>query len=144
MIVVVGSNPSNKSPDKTAFSTHTRSGKTIRGWFSDVPDVCFVNVSDEPTPGNRPLLVSEIHANLASLKVKLETADKIVVVGNTAAYAITLLKLSPGWNKPHIHIPHPSGRNRLLNSKKFKEEQCEKLRDFLQISNHGSNPSDPL
>lgn len=144
MIVVVGSNPSNKSPDKTAFSTHTRSGRTIREWFSGVPDVCFVNVSDEPTPGNRPLLVSEIHANLTPLKAKLDKADKIVVVGNTATYAIAVLRLSPGWNKPYLHIPHPSERNRLLNSKTFKEEQGKKLRDFLQISNHGSNSSDPL
>jgi len=134
-VVVVGSNPSNKSPDKTAFSLQTCSGRTIREWFSDIPGVSFVNVSDEPTPGNRPLLVAEIHANLVSLRTKLECADKIVVVGNTAAYALTLIGLSSPTPIAFLQMPHPSGRNRLFNNKEFRDLQQRRLQEYIQSTN---------
>lgn len=70
-IMVVGSNPSNRSPDNSAFSVHTQSGKIIREWFSDIEGVYFFNVLDEPTPNNRHLKISEIRAALPNLRMQL-------------------------------------------------------------------------
>jgi hypothetical protein len=134
-VLVLGSNPSSRSPDKTAFNPMTRSGKMMRGLMSAVQDenleIVYANVSDEPTPKNRPLLVSEIHASLATLKEKLVGIDKVIVVGNTAAYAVTLLSIS-GMDLKFLQVAHASGRCRKWNDAAYKEQALEKLREFIR------------
>jgi len=127
MIVVIGSNPSSKSIDKTPFSLSTRSGRTIREWFCDITDVHYVNVSDEPTEYNKPLKSSEINSCLQTLKTKLKNADKIITVGKTADKACCLLNLD------HFVMPHPSGRNRILNDHSRIATMVAKLRTWALI-----------
>lgn len=124
-IVVVGSNPSQKSPDTTAFSPRTQSGKRVREWLSCARDVCFVNISDEPTANNRPLSKAEIESNLLGLREKLLNADRIVTVGKAADQAVSALRLQ------HLALPHPSGRCRQLNDIEFVRGMLSGLRAYL-------------
>ena len=128
-LIIIGSNPSVQSPDKTAFSPATRSGKTIREWFSVIPDAIYVNVSDEPTPGNRAMKTSEVRGNLSGLLAKLEGIDGVVAVGGTASKAVTMLgdKISC----PILRLGHPSGRCRRWNSEEERRARCEAVSKFL-------------
>ena len=125
-VVVVGSNPSQKSPDKTAFSVHTRSGRTIREWFFSIPDVCFVNVSDEPTANNKPLKMYEINANLKKLSTKLDGFDRVVAVGVTAQIACKKLGV------PFFPMFHPSGRCRKQNDPGYVKTRIVELLNYLK------------
>lgn len=127
-LVVVGSNPSQKSPDLSAFSPMTVSGKRVRTWFLSFPEAIFVNVSDVPTAHNRPLKRSEIALCLDDLLTKIADADRIVAVGRTASIALTKLGVA------HYMIPHPSGRNRLLNDPNYLKLQHRYLVEYL--TNH--------
>jgi uracil-DNA glycosylase len=124
-IMVVGSNPSNRSPDNSAFSVHTQSGKIIREWFSDIEGVYFFNVLDEPTPNNRHLKISEIRAALPNLRMQLLDADRIVAVGNTAAIACERLGLT------YFKMWHPSRRCRKKNDPVLLRDQVKKMRDWI-------------
>jgi uracil-DNA glycosylase len=94
-----------------------------------VNGVTFLNVSDQPTPGNRPLTVGEIKANLVRLDadIKAHNPERIVAVGKTATKALTLLQLQ------FLEIPHPSGCNRKLNDPKVVEEVIKKLQSYLEL-----------
>lgn len=105
----------------------------LAGWNDQLPgidNIHFENVSDQPTPGNRPLNISEIRANLQSLKMKLDlcidNGFKIVTLGRTAEKAVKMLGMD------HYSMPHPSGLNRQLNDKKFVEEKINGLKVFLE------------
>lgn len=126
MIIVIGSNPSQKSPDKSAFSDTTRSGKTVRGWFLGVPDVIYINVSDEPTDGNRPLTNAEVRSALPALKAKLAGATRIITVGKTAQFACRILGLS------FLSVPHPSGRCRTWNDPAARIENKKLLDAYVR------------
>lgn len=128
-ILLLGSNPSGSSANNTAFDVSTNSGRTLSTWMAMTgchPCSCH-NVSNTPTPNNRPLTVGEIKANLARLNndINMVSPDKIVAVGKTAAKALTLLRLE------FFELPHPSGLNRQLNDPKFIEEKIKKLAEFI-------------
>jgi uracil-DNA glycosylase len=85
-----------------------------------------INVSNNKTEENRPLKVSEIKESLDPLmaEIVIAEADKIVALGKTAAKALTLLGVD------FYEMPHPSGRNRLLNDPKYVEEKIKGLLEF--------------
>jgi hypothetical protein len=124
-IVVLGSNPSQKSPDDSAFSIHTRSGKIIRRWFSEIEGICFLNVSNIPTPNNKPLSTAEIKYNLPRLRELLQDVDKIIAIGNTATYACELLGV------PFFKMNHPSGRCRKNNDPALIKARVEEMRNWV-------------
>jgi uracil-DNA glycosylase len=86
----------------------------------------YWNVAHYPTPGNRPLKMLEIKQALAALEKKIDEIcpDKIVTLGKTAEIALSLLK------REHHAMPHPSGRNRLLNDPKYVEAKIEGLKTY--------------
>jgi uracil-DNA glycosylase len=134
-ILFIGSNPSQRSKSVVAFWNDTKSNKVLSSWTSKLYDdpnfsiesLHYLNVSNSPTPGNRPLKASEIKENLPGLRSRIEEVcpDKIVVLGKTAEKALTLL----GFN--FYAMPHPSGLNRQLNDPKFVEEKINGLRVYL-------------
>lgn len=130
-VVVVGSNPSGRSPDQTPFHPSTRSGKIVREWLSAVPGCEFVNVSDEPTPENRALKTSEIKANLDSLEQKLAGADGVVTVGRIAERAVELLDERVKCDV-FLELPHPSGRCRWWNNPEAHNQRCEAIFSFIE------------
>jgi uracil-DNA glycosylase len=124
----VGSNPSAKSETTSPFDVNTNSGRVLKSWIDRVgiQDYSHINVSDEKTPGNRPLSISEIKKALGSLSIKLQGADRVVAVGKTAAKAMDMTGIA------FMEIPHPSGLNRKLNDPQFVEEQLEKLKKYVE------------
>jgi uracil-DNA glycosylase len=130
-IVFVGSNPSKKSPDLSAFHPDTASGKMLRQWISDIPgEKVLINVADEVTQFNSSLSSKQIEQNIPSLRMKLAmiTPDRIVAVGETAAKA--LRKMS---SYSYTTIPHPSGLNRKLNDPRYVEEMLTNLKSFCRL-----------
>lgn len=126
-ILFVGSNPSQKSVCDAAFHGSTKSSQILTSWCKDITGTkMHINVSNNKTEENRPLKVSEIKESLDPLmaEIVIAEADKIVALGKTAAKALTLLGVD------FYEMPHPSGRNRLLNDPKYVEEKIKGLLEF--------------
>lgn len=49
--------------------------------------------------------------------------DKIIALGNNASKAL--------GDIPHFKLPHPSGRNRQINNKKFIDKKLKECREWL-------------
>lgn len=127
-ILVIGCNPSVKSPDNTAFHPSTRSRMTIDRWLSDLDaDVCFMNIYDRKTRGNRPLTRKELKSleDPVFFRLKSFKNHKIITLGRAAEEVLTSLGLS------FLAIPHPSGLNRQLNDPEFMGEKIKRLREYL-------------
>ncbi len=123
-VMFVGSNPSNASTCDAAFHGSTKSSKILTEWTKNVPFKAHCNVVDKKTEGNRPLTGAEIKAATEELRWKLTGATHVVALGNTAAKALDYLKI------PHLKMPHPSGRNRLLNDPKYVEGKIKELEAY--------------
>lgn len=130
-VIFVGSNPSNSSPDLSAFNTNTGSGRTLREWIekAEISEAVSINVSDEKTINNRSLRKSEIDALSQDLEGKIRhhmtEGTKIVALGKTAAFALKCTRLT------YLELSHPSGLNRKLNDPDFVEKEIRRLKDYV-------------
>ena len=88
----------------------------------------YLNVTNQKTGNNRPLKISEVRDALANLKRDMNYIgpDRIVALGKTAAKALTLLGVD------FYEMPHPSGRNRLLNDPNYVQEKVKGLVSYCQ------------
>lgn len=123
-VVFVGSNPAEASQTDGAFHGSTKSSHILERWTAELKAVkMHINVMAAKTKNNRPLKRSEIKASLPSLKQDLDAIkpDYVIALGKTAATALTLLGLS------FYEMPHPSGRNRLLNDKTYESQKVKGL-----------------
>lgn len=123
-VMFVGSNPSNASATDAAFHGATKSSKILTEWTKNIPYKAHCNVIDKKTEGNRPLTTEEVKAGLEDLRWKLTGSTHIVALGKTASKALSLL------NVPFYEMPHPSGRNRLLNDPKYVEGKVKGLENY--------------
>jgi uracil-DNA glycosylase len=93
-----------------------------------------LNVSNQVTPGNRPLKTSEIKASLDRLERDITLGirpDYIITLGKTAEKALVMMKLTEtGYD--YYAMPHPSGLNRQLNDPKFIQEKIKGLQNYLK------------
>ena len=114
-VLFVGSNPSNASPNNSAFDPATKSTKILQGWVETLGDIetRFANVSDVKTSGNRPLSSKEIREALPGLEAKIKeiAPDKIIALGCIPSRILTLL------HREFFALPHPSPKNRVLNDR---------------------------
>lgn len=138
-ILFVGSNPSQRSKSTLPFWHDTKSMIVLDKWidaigYDTISSLLFCNVSDLPTPNNRPLKISEIKSNLSLLQAKIEQMQpqKIIALGKTAEKALTLLHI------PHHAMEHPSGLNRNLNNKEYMAVKLEELKQYIQSNNYDS------
>lgn len=131
MIVFVGSNPSVASGTNRPFDDDTRSYKVLWSWISQAGlfntiSVIYYNVSNKPTPNNRPLNKTEINQSIARIKSDLSGYTKIVALGKTAHIALELAGV------PHLAIGHPSGLNRKLNDPNYVKDCIDRLREYAK------------
>lgn len=124
-VAVVASNPSTaKTKDrKGRVRTHAKLWK----WLDVVgiyDIVCFHNVCDHPTPSNRPLKVSEYE--LDRLSRQLTGYDAVLALGRTAQDALGRIEVG------HHGMPHPSPRNRQLNSRLLEDLFLNGLYRYLE------------
>lgn len=127
VILFVGSNPANASICETAFHGSTRSSKILTGWCTNLQGMkVHLNVLNEKTENNRPLKKSEIKLNLERLASDIRgcAPAKIVALGKTAAFALTKLGVE------FYEMPHPSGRNRLLNDPEYVSAKVKGLTEY--------------
>ena len=128
--ILIGSNPSNQSPDCSPFHASTRSRRVVDAWFNQIDtEIIYMNVCDLKMPGNKPLTRKMITESLPDLKSRLERypGAKIVAVGKAASTALTLLRVQ------HFEMPHPSGANRLLNDLDYVQLQIKRLKIYLSL-----------
>lgn len=113
-------------PGKGNLSTYvplvgTSSYKTLLRWCGDmdldVTRMRMYNQSDKPFEG-----LSGTSLNLAIAKNHI----KVIALGTEAKKYL----LKAGINEFFV-LPHPSGRNRLLNDKKFVKQTLAQCRDYL-------------
>jgi uracil-DNA glycosylase family 4 len=104
--------------------------------------VFFMNVANYKTAKNRPLNKREIRNELPRLVQRLQ--DQVVVtLGKTAERVMlqidflhTLADMDKDWfirvPKEVINLPHPSGRNRILNDREKVKQILETAKTHLQ------------
>lgn len=124
-ILIVGSNPSQSSPDNSAFNKSTKSYKTIMSWFSDLNNIelNFANLVDEKTDNNKQLSKSKIRQNIDSIIQKTNGYNTIIACGKVASMGLRMAEVD------HFEMPHPSGLNRFWNS---KEQSDLKIKEMLK------------
>ena len=131
-ILFVGSNPSNASASNSAFHGSTRSAQILAQWTKDIDQSSvktYTNVLDVKTDKNRPLKTDEIKANLARLNKDIESADRVVALGKTAAKALGMLGIA------FYEMPHPSPRNRANNDKVKLTRMIQSMHEYLNRNN---------
>jgi uracil-DNA glycosylase len=121
---IVGSNPSSKNNNPKLPFWGTKSYETLSKWLSflGINKHGLINVSDEVTKGKVPKITNE---DLFRLRTKLDGATQVIALGNTASLALNKLGIR------HFKLPHPSGRNRLLNDKKLVDAKLAACKEWL-------------
>ncbi len=116
MIVFVGDCPSRFNDNPNIAFIGTKSYQNLAVWINrmGISSRCFLKNSDTKE------LIKEIMAAYARNWA-------IVALGNNASKRLTKVGVL------HFKLPHPSPRNRLLNSKEFIETELVKCQDFLRI-----------
>lgn len=142
-IVFIGSNPSCTSPVNDPFAHCMSANRMINDWIPKLgltrDQVEFMNVANYKTPKNRPLKTKEIDAELPRLTVAL-VGRKVVTLGKTAEIAIDRMCRENflNGNGPEVeptlvlNLPHPSGRNRLLNDRAKVEQMLSEVKQALE------------
>lgn len=112
----VGDRPSPKNTNPSIAFYGTRSMDTLAGWLFwlglNKRHVLFINSHEQDL-----LTAIEVHSNLGGV---------VVALGNNASSRLNKLQI------PHFKLPHPSGRNRKLNDKKFIDSELKKCKDYLK------------
>lgn len=129
-VMVVGSNPSRSQPNPKLPFFGSRSLAILLYWLEALgcQHAHLTNVSDQVTPENRPLKVSEYQLDRLKAEIDRENPTAIITVGKTADHALKKLGVD------HYPLPHPSGRNRLLNDPDYVRERLEECQYWLTLA----------
>jgi uracil-DNA glycosylase len=122
-VLFVGDRPSSKNLDTKVAFVGTKSHAKLLSWIKALgPDVTYdtVNSTDEDL--------------LRYLEVTGILKSYIVTLGNNADKAVKKLLLTHGIAYEKLYkMPHPSGRNRLLNDKAYETRCLEGLKEALWV-----------
>lgn len=131
-VVLVGSNPSGKSPDNSAFHPDTKSRKFVDKWFDRSWCVAYENLVDFKTENNKQLSKTQIKENLWDIQSKMDAYTvagyRIVACGKIAAMGLTMAEVK------HFEMPHPSGLCRFWNDVEAGETKVEEMRCGFKLS----------
>ena len=116
-LLLVGDKPSKKNDDPTIAFVGTQSHKKIQEWLEvlleEEAEVIMINQVD-------PAFTQ--HLIYASLN-----HYRIIALGEAAALA-----LAHNGIVNYFKLPHPSGRNRKLNNKKYVAEILDKCKTWIR------------
>ena len=127
-VLFVGINPSDESPDNSAFHPATKSGKIVRGWVKNTlctvkfTNLCALKNSDAPKLDKRKLGVT------MEIEVYRMRGYKIIACGEIVSNALTRGKIK------HFAMPHPSGLNRFWNDKKAGDAKIQEMLEWITAS----------
>lgn len=131
-VLIIGSNPSVKSPTNEPFHKDTRSRKFVDNWFNDNKcwDVIYDNLIDKKIEGNKPLTTAELKEILPWIKENIGAyksmgVKKIVACGKTASKGLTMASIE------HFEMPHPSGLCRFWNDKEAADAKIQEMKDWI-------------
>lgn len=125
-VLFVGSNPSQASPDNSAFHSATKSYRVLHKWIEGLDiEAIYANISDEKSRGNRPISHTAISETFDEI-IEKQKPDRIVGLGKTASKALSAKGIK------FLEMPHPSGRNRLLNDPNFVEQKKKALAEYVK------------
>lgn len=110
--LILGQNPSGAK----AFKNNTID--RLSKWLdhAGISDYEFDNVSRD--------LGEKFKVDLDRVKMLSKRYSKIVALGRVASNTLHKLDI------PHLYMPHPSPRNRQLNSKEFEKEKMNSLKNY--------------
>lgn len=132
-VTIVGSNPSNQSPDCSAFHPDTKSRKFVDKWFESYDyRFNYVNLVDEKTEGNKKLSRTKIKQNIWRIKATLKEAPNMIACGKTAVLGLKMAGFEEGVH--FFEMPHPSGLCRFWNDKKAGEEKVKEMHEWIKNS----------
>lgn len=129
-VLLVGSNPSSKSPDNSPFHEDTKSRQFVDKWFEGEGwTVAYENLVDYKTKNNKPLTVLQIKADLPWIVENMgeynKMGYKIVACGKVAAKGLRLA------NVEYFEMPHPSGLCRFWNNKEAGEAKVKEMKEWV-------------
>ncbi len=115
MVLYVGDKPSRKNTNPDLAFVGTKSGETLKKWHKIIaPDMKWYKAVNT-TSDDFQQIVREADLN----------DMPIIALGNNAATALLKMKVE------HYKLPHPSGRNRLLNDKDWLADRLEGARIYV-------------
>lgn len=143
-LVFLGSNPSCRAKGRMPLVGGGSSARNLDSWLAAIgigrADILCLNVSNEPTPNDRPLKASEMRAEIRRLKYLL-AGRLVVALGCGPSYAAGILiglhinrdpeveRIDPPIQVFPFH--HPSGRNRKLNDPIAFGKDLQKLKEWI-------------
>jgi len=119
--IFVGDKPSPRMKPKAKAFDGAVCHKRLQSWINEIcahPCALFNRVDVE--------LLIHVNVQKRAEDAKVNLPFKFVALGNEAS------KFLEEQSVPHFKLPHPSGRNRKLNNKKFIEEQLILAKEYLQ------------
>lgn len=121
-LIFVGDKPSSKNVSPSVPFVGTQSYKVLLDWIFrmniDITNVMLVNKDQIPMW----FLAADDETRLHR--------HTYVALGNEAEKVLKDQKLT------YFKLPHPSGRNRLLNDKSFIDSELKKCYDYLKGRGH--------
>jgi hypothetical protein len=126
-IIVLGTNPSNKSITTLAFDAGTKSGATVRSWFEGYTyGIAYRNLFNNHTPDNKLPMRHECEPMMRSVQNYKNLGYKIIACGSFVSKMLT------DSNIDHFPIPHPSGLCRFWNDKEAGEAKIKEMHAWIK------------
>lgn len=137
-VLFVGQNPAVSRP--TSAFVGTKSVQVLEKWIrsmglsSDSDAISFTNTYPLPTDKNARPDINDV--NPAELRDRILNGghDLVIALGTFATEALTLAGI------PHHAMPHPSGRNRKLNSPEYVEQMLTVASEVVQQARRRFHP----
>lgn len=123
MIIFVGDEPSAKNIDPNVPFVGTQSYKRLLGWIWEMD----INISDVTLLNQNKLDINYVNGDVYYDRTFIDNECNItfIALGKKAAE-----KLDGSYVR-FFDLPHPSGRNRKLNDKKYVKQILKQCKEWL-------------
>lgn len=122
----VGSNPSKYNTNPEIPFHGTKSLIVLLEWIKTLglDRYHLINISSKLIEYNKLKITPQ---EMQELNNKLHDKTIVVALGLVASKALTQLKIK------HFLLPHPSGRNRMLNDKTMVEKTLQSCKEYITM-----------
>lgn len=128
MVIFVGDAPSSKNNSPEVPFVGTQSYKRLLEWIWELDvDLNHVVLANKRNVKKNDGKVWEfISIDLPGYYVGIGSEDKFIALGKNASEYLKDLKIE------HFTLPHPSGRNRVLNDSKKTRKILKECKEYLR------------
>jgi uracil-DNA glycosylase len=122
MIIFVGDKPSAKMKPGAKPFQGAACEKRLMEWIETLIDYTTTSVGDfylqyDIVNSSDPYCIDSV--------LNMWSGNNVIALGNAASNYLNK------YSVPHFKLPHPSGRNRQLNDKKFIEAKLKECKEWL-------------